>query len=78
MMTAVCLLLGVEPKMVKREGNSNKKEADWWTPAAGPKVLGNGQFLSILAKLDPEGFRNEVMLKVEECLSDPDYTLANV
>ena len=79
LMTAVCIILGVEPKMVKREGAYAEYDEDWWTPATSSKVLGNGQLQDILASFDPgKQLTIGIMERLQEYTSDEEFNVTNI
>lgn len=75
-MKAICILLEVEP-VVKRNSKGEYKPS-YWKAAIGPDVLGNPKLPFILCKYDYESRLNvELMTKVEDILSEADYSYEN-
>lgn len=78
LMTGVCIIMGVEPKMVKREGAYAEYDEDWWTAATSSKVLGNTQLQDILTSFDPAKLDMGIMERLQECTSDEEFNLTNI
>jgi len=75
LMTAVCVLMGVEPKMVKREGSYAQYDEDWWSSATSNKVLANTQLQDILTNFDPKKIDPETMRRLVKVTSNEEFTL---
>lgn len=71
-MKAVCVLLKVEP-IVKRNAKGEYKPS-YWKAAIGPEVLGNPNLPEVLARYPRDQLTIEIMAKVEDILSEADYT----
>ena len=75
LLTAVCVLMGVEPKMVKREGKYTQYDEDYWSPSTSNKVLANTQLIDILSNFDPKKMDPETMRRVAKVTNNDEFTL---
>jgi hypothetical protein len=74
LLTAVCLILKVPPKMVPIPGAINGYEADYWTVSIGPKVLGANDILGKLSAIDPTGLDQKVMNNIETLMDSEAFS----
>ena len=78
LMTGICILLGVEPKMVKREGSYTQYDEDWWSSCTSNKVLANHQLQDILINFKSEKLDSQTMRRLDVVTNDEEFTLANI
>jgi len=69
LMAGVCIVLGVAPKLVRKEGSYTDHDEDWWSSATSSKVLGSPQLLESLLHLQPAELTEERMQKLEQITS---------
>lgn len=72
---AICILLDVEPIVKKNKKGVYKPS--YWKAAIGPEVLGDPQLPIKLLRYDKEKLTEEMMARVEDILSEADYTYEN-
>ena len=58
LMTAVCILIGVTPKLVKRPDTYAKYDEDWWASTLSNKCLGDPKLQTKLINFDPNCLTN--------------------
>ena len=78
LMTGICIMLGVEPKMVKREGSYTQYDEDWWSSCTSSKVLANHQLQDILINFKSEKLDSQTMRRLDVVIKDEEFTLANI
>ena len=69
----VCMLLGVPPAE-KRSKKTGRPKLSYWKAAQGPEVLGNPRLPGILRSFDRNKVTPEVMMEVEEVLTNGNYS----
>ena len=55
-----------------------KNEDDWWGTATSKEVLGNYQLTEILGNFNPESLDHDIMKKLDDVSSNPDFNLINI
>ena len=74
-MKAICTLFEVEP-IVKRTKKGIYKPS-YWKAAQGPEVLGDPKLIERLAEFNTQSISEEMMHRVEDILSEADFTYEN-
>jgi len=74
-LTAVCILLNVEP--IPKKNKKGEYKPSYWRAAISEKVLGDPNLPAILVSFDRNKLTPEIMGKVEDILSEADYTYEN-
>jgi hypothetical protein len=78
LLTAVCLILKVPPKMKLIPGTINDYEPDFWNVAIGPQVLSSHDILTKLSAIDPTGLDQKVMSNIEKLMDGPDFSFIQI
>ena len=72
---AVCILLEVEP--ITKKNKKGDYKPSYWRAAISDKVLGDPNLPQILVSFDRNKLTTEIMGRVEDILSEADYTYEN-
>lgn len=68
LMTAVCIILRIEPLIRKDKATGGEAQKDYWTPAVGRQCLANPSVIQLLTSVDPLSLDQEAMTNLEEVL----------
>ena len=68
LMKAVCIILKIEPQVVKDKNTGGEAQKDYWTPAVGRQCLAHPSVIQLLTSVDPLSLDQQAMLKLEEIL----------
>lgn len=78
LLSAVCLVLGVEPAIVNNKDTDYRPQKCYWTSAIGPQLLGDHNVIHRMTQIDPTQIRADTMVRLEELLATGDLSAEKV